>query len=150
MCASRERGTVLMVGPLYRDPRPAAQLLISSTAHQSLVHDPPSRKVSLSLSLLAPISQPQTWPYPSRAISRTPMVHEARRKEGGTNAFIYALGFERSSRSKVDEDRRGVEERERRFDAVLTSSEPRADEIKSLSCYLRSFALPVFEVKSEH
>lgn len=28
-----------MVGPLYRDPRPAAQLLISSAAHQSLVHD---------------------------------------------------------------------------------------------------------------
>lgn len=79
---SRERDCT-MVGPLYRDPRPAAQLLISSTAHQSLVHDPPSRKVSLSLSLPAPISQPQTWPYPSRAISRTPMAHEARRKEGG-------------------------------------------------------------------
>lgn len=55
---SRERDCT-MVGPLYRDPRPAAQLLISSTAHQSLVHDPPSRKVSLSLSLPAPISQPQ-------------------------------------------------------------------------------------------
>ena len=29
----------MVVGPLYRDPRPAAQLLISSAAHQSLVHD---------------------------------------------------------------------------------------------------------------
>lgn len=50
---SRERDCT-MVGPLYRDPRPAAQLLISSTAHQSLVHDPPSRKVSLSRSLPPP------------------------------------------------------------------------------------------------
>lgn len=41
------------------------------------------------------------------------MAHEARRDEGGeANAFIYALGFEQSSRSKVD-DRRGVEERNR-------------------------------------
>lgn len=38
VCASRERDCA-MVGPLYRDPRPAAQLLISSAAHQSLVHD---------------------------------------------------------------------------------------------------------------
>jgi len=59
-----------MVGPLYRDPRPAAQLLISSTAHQSLVHDPPSRKVSLSLShQQAPISQPQPGRTP-RGLSR--------------------------------------------------------------------------------
>lgn len=36
--ASREKGCTV-VGPLYRDPRPAAQLLISSVAHQSLVHD---------------------------------------------------------------------------------------------------------------
>lgn len=36
--ASREKGYTV-VGPLYRDPRPAAQLLISSAAHQSLVHD---------------------------------------------------------------------------------------------------------------
>lgn len=34
----REKGYTV-VGPLYRDPRPAAQLLISSAAHQSLVHD---------------------------------------------------------------------------------------------------------------
>lgn len=65
---SRERDCT-MVGPLYRDPRPAAQLLISSTAHQSLVHDPPSRKVSLSLSLPAPISQPQPGRTP-RGLSR--------------------------------------------------------------------------------
>ncbi|KYN42470.1 hypothetical protein ALC56_03101 [Trachymyrmex septentrionalis] len=30
------------------------------------------------------------------------------RRKGRANAFIYALGFKRSSRSKVDEDRRGV------------------------------------------
>lgn len=37
VCPARRVCTV--VGPLYRDPRPAAQLLISSAAHQSLVHD---------------------------------------------------------------------------------------------------------------
>jgi len=100
-----------MVGPLYRDPRPAAQLLISSTAHQSLVHDPPSRKVFLSLSLPAPISRPQPGRTPLESYLETAdgPRSEARR-EGRANAFIYALGFERSSRSKVDEDRRGVEE----------------------------------------
>jgi len=110
---SRERDCT-MVGPLYRDPRPAAQLLISSTAHQSLVHDPPSRKVFLSLSLPAPISQPQpghTLPLESYLETADGPRSEARREERA-NAFIYALGFEQSSRSKVDEDRRGVEERE--------------------------------------
>lgn len=102
-----------MVGPLYRDPRPAAQLLISSTAHQSLVHDPPSRKVSLSLSLPAPISQPQPGRTP-RGLSRDRRWPTKRGEEkGGASAFIYALGFEQSSRSKVDEDRRGVEEKSR-------------------------------------
>lgn len=70
-----------MVGPLYRDPRPAAQLLISSAAHQSLVHDPPSRKVSLSLSLSHIAAA--TWPYPSRAISKR------REREGGENKRVY-------------------------------------------------------------
>lgn len=90
---SRE-GDCTMVGPLYRDPRPAAQLLISSAAHQSLVHDPPSRSLSLFLSpsLSAPISQPQPCRTP-RGLSRS----GAKEKKGKTSAFIYALGFEQSS-----------------------------------------------------
>lgn len=85
MRLSRE-GDCTMVGPLYRDPRPAAQLLISSAAHQSLVHDPPSRRVSLSLSLSPPFGShiaAATWPYSSRAISKR------REREGGENERVY-------------------------------------------------------------
>lgn len=59
-----------MVGPLYRDPRPAAQLLISSAAHQSLVHD----------HRLVKSRPPYRRNLASRAISR----HEREReREGG-------------------------------------------------------------------
>lgn len=81
-----------MVGPLYRDPRPAAQLLISSTAHQSLVHDPPSRKVSLSLSL---------------SLSFAPGPHIA-----AANLAVPLEGYlENADGSRSEEKRRGRVER---------------------------------------
>lgn len=60
-----------MVGPLYRDPRPAAQLLISSAAHQSLVHD----------HRLVKSRPPYRRNLASRAISRH--VERERERRGG-------------------------------------------------------------------
>ncbi|TGZ49420.1 hypothetical protein DBV15_09778 [Temnothorax longispinosus] len=109
---SRERDCT-MVGPLYRDPRSAAQLLISSTAHQSLVHDPP------------------------RNLAR----------RGTLEGYLETADGPRS-----EERRRGQKRRrgkERGFDVMLISREPRADEIKSLLYHLHLFELLVFEIKPE-
>jgi len=71
-----------------------------------------------------------------------PRSEERRRRRA--DAFIYALGFEQSSRSKVDEDRRGVEERNR---GTNFGQAAYRNEIKLL--YLHLFELLVFEIKSE-
>lgn len=70
-----------MVGPLYRDPRPAAQLLISSAAHQSLVHD----------HRLVKSRPPYRRNLASRAISR----HEREREREGDVRFVrtYVLTY---------------------------------------------------------
>lgn len=68
-----------MVGPLYRDPRPAAQLLISSAAHQSLVHD----------HRLVKSRPPYRRNLASRAISR----HERERERGGCSFRSYLRSY---------------------------------------------------------
>lgn len=91
-----------MVGPLYRDPRPAAQLLISSAAHQSLVHD---HRLAKSLGPhIAAVWIPlegylEAADGPRSEESGIESEKERGRGSARVNAFIYALGFERSSKS---------------------------------------------------
>lgn len=75
-----------MVGPLYRDPRPAAQLLISSAAHQSLVHD----------HRLVKSRPPYRRNLASRAISR----HERERERGGCSFPTFLRTLRRLNQPK--------------------------------------------------
>lgn len=113
VCASRERGTVrwwdlFIVIPVLQLSSSLARPLInhSSTTHRLakspfLSHSrPPYRSRNLAVPLEGYLET-----------ADGPRSEEGRR--GRANAFIYALGFEQSSRSKVDEDRRGVEKRNR-------------------------------------
>lgn len=108
-----------MVGPLYRDPRPAAQLLISSAAHQSLVHDhrlakslgPHIAAVWIPLEGYLEAADGPRSEESGIESEKERMIESA--QEGERDAFIYAL-FERSFKRvfidtrKVDGDKADV------------------------------------------
>lgn len=113
VCASRERGTVrwwdlFIVIPVLQ--------LSSSLARPLINHSSTTHRLAKSpfLSRSRPPYRSRNLAVPLEGYLETadgPRSEERRR--GRASAFIYALGFEQSSRSKVDEDRRGVEEKSR-------------------------------------
>lgn len=137
MRASRERGTarwwdLFIVIPV---------LQLSSSLARSLINHSSTTTVSRSLS--APISARN----PSRAISRPPMAHEAKRTSERTsertrereNAFAYILVFERSGARVLHRmpgelmKTKQVQCRKPRFGGALTSaniSKQMEDEIR--------------------
>lgn len=140
MCASRERRTVrwwnlFIVIPVLQ--------LSSSLARPLINHSSTTHRLAKSpfLSRSRPPYRSRNLAVPLEGYLETadgPRSEERRR--GRANAFIYALGFEQSSRSKVDEDRRGIEKRNRVSMLILSENYFRIIYI---------FELLTFELKSE-
>ncbi|KYN05535.1 hypothetical protein ALC62_03526, partial [Cyphomyrmex costatus] len=112
VCASCERGTVrwwdlFIVIPVLQ--------LSSSLARPLINHSSTTHRLAKSpfLSRTRPPYRSRNLAVPLEGYLETadgPRSEERRKRRA--NAFIYALGFKQSTRNKVDEDRRGVEERD--------------------------------------
>ncbi|KYM85739.1 hypothetical protein ALC53_04520 [Atta colombica] len=97
------------------EPTITTKVLSSSLARPLINHSSTTHHLAKSpfLSLTRPPYRSRNLAVPLEGYLETAddPRSEGRRKRRA-NAFIYALGFKQSSRSKVDEDRRGVEKRD--------------------------------------